>query len=118
MTAIERQREKRKTARLNRRCIDCKAGLQDEDGCRCVECAERDLVRSKRYRDSGRKRVLDRARQAARRAADRAAYNAEMRETRQEKKIAGICPDCSAPSTDETVRCQKHRDSHNAKRRK
>lgn len=45
----------------SRLCVDCAAGLQDDDGTRCVECAEKNRIAGRRYRATDRAKALDAA---------------------------------------------------------
>lgn len=107
---IKALRDKRRAAGL---CIWCAAGLQEGDGTRCIECTEKGRSSSKAYQATDRGRAAGRERQARIREKDRAAYNAGFRETYLNAKINGICVECSAPCSDESVRCEKHRATSN-----
>lgn len=91
-----------KAARL---CVDCRAGLQDDDGVRCIECAADRSRRSLNYarqHPEVQRAYLTRAR-------DR--VNAYRRDLRTAKKLARICIDCTEPCLDDNLRCRLHRDA-------
>ncbi len=116
MTSVER-RERYRARKAARRCVTCEAGLQDEDGVRCVECSERHAARSAVWYKSPRGR---RARGEARReryAANRDVIAAAVRERYLANKIAGRCVRCSAPALDDSVRCGPCRDLSRARAR-
>jgi DNA-directed RNA polymerase subunit RPC12/RpoP len=79
-----------------RKCVDCSAGLQDEDGTRCVECAARALTHQRRYDRSAKGRATTRARMSR-------LYHA--RRTRGE--CVGGCGRAALPGI---ARCQEHAD--------
>lgn len=78
----------------DRRCVDCAAGLQDEDGVRCVECADRQRESLVRYRQT------DKGRTANRRI---------LKKRRDARRAAGQCVDCPSPALPGASRCEPHR---------
>jgi hypothetical protein len=91
-----------------RRCVCCAAGLQEDDGTTCVECAERKRQNSKTPR--ARRRNLMASKRWLKSERGRQ-YAKELQRTRYWKhKQSGICVECCEPALDDNVRCQRHRD--------
>jgi len=109
----QQARERRAQRKANRLCIDCAAGLQEDDGVRCVECYDKILLASYRYRVRNQKRVNARAREwhRKRRATHAAEENAKQRARRLAHKIAGLCQLCKNPSLEDNVYCALHREA-------
>lgn len=77
-------------------CIDCRAGLTDDDGLRCVECTHKALVAKQRWRAKqplGRMRKEDRTRR-------------QSRHTQRAEQ--GLCVNCLAPRWNGTTMCLGH----------
>lgn len=77
-------------------CIDCRAGLQDDDGLRCVECTAKALVSKQRWRarqPRGRMRKADRARRQSRHA---------------QRAAQGRCTNCLEPRWNGSIMCHGH----------
>ncbi len=70
--------------KLDSVCIDCAAGLQDDDGLRCVECAEKAATSRKVYYNTKHGRAMERAQHRARYA---------------RLAVARKCPSCQRPAT-------------------
>lgn len=100
----------RKAARL---CVDCEAGLQDEDGVRCLECRERHA----RYLKTQAGRAMRAGVDRRFRAQNRAAYNASKRSRYERHKLAGLCVWCTDASTDDSLFCPRHLELNRAKSR-
>jgi hypothetical protein len=91
-----------------RRCVNCTAGLQDDDGVMCVECVEaaKESVRRRWLKVRSYKKFAQRRWRAA---------NAERARARRkaiwlEKKIAGICVRCKQPALEDSIECAAHRE--------
>lgn len=83
--AVRRQERKQ-----SRRCIDCAAGLQPEDGVRCVECASSHLLRTGKYSKSSRGAATRRTR---------------VKELRRKRNRIGLCPECGGERDDDRKLC-------------
>jgi len=88
--AIQYMRARRERFRAERRCIVCGAGLQDDDGTRCVECAEAQRKASRKYARTERGKETGAVWQRARyrRDPERHCEAARLR-----RKLAGIRKD-------------------------
>ena len=87
----ERARYARRVA--ERRCVKCNAGLQPEDGVRCVECVDRAAGIDHRYKHSAKGRATNAVKQ---------------RRWRADAKAAGRCCVCLLPAAPGRVRCDRH----------
>ncbi len=96
MRTDEAKREYRRALYATRKaaqvCVECAAGLQEEDGLHCVECNERRTETRKRYRKTGGAR-LERKWQT---------------KTRETRKAAGLCTQCPRVAVAGRVRCAEH----------
>ncbi len=88
------QKARYERRKLEQRCIDCDAGLQEDDGLRCVECAESATEAKRKYWASGKPCE----RTAAWHRADYA-----------QRKAIGVCLHCSKPAAPGGVMCSTHR---------
>lgn len=98
----------------DRRCVDCNAGLQDDDGVCCVECVEKRKARSKRYLQSEKGK-------ATRARMSREWYwkhRDEVLEGMRDKYLAmkseAACTKCGEPAVGDHGMCAAHRERHNA----
>jgi hypothetical protein len=105
----QKRREMYLTRKLAGVCVDCQAGLQSDDGLRCVECNERDFIRQRKYLRSERGRLKTRARERALYHRDVEASRARRRDGYQDRKVAGVCPRCTSPALPDHTLCERHR---------
>lgn len=103
------QRARYARLKAERRCVDCTAGLQDDDGVQCVECRDK---RNDAHARNG-KRYLETAREGLRRryAKDPVAAAARMREYKLRRKLAGLCAQCVLPALPDSNLCELHREA-------
>lgn len=98
-------RELRAARVAARRCIWCDAGLQDNDGKKCVDCVERQRACRRAYSatEEGNARMRADRRRYYHRNAER--LKRETRDRRTEFIALGVCPLCGGtPST--TTLCE------------
>lgn len=106
----EKLRARRDRLKAARRCVDCTAGLQDEDGTLCVECAEARARWARSPRGRALRNVSHREYRNRNRDKRRAIAKARYRRHR----LAGLCAKCTAPAIPSTAFCLKHEASHRA----
>lgn len=80
------------TRKLAGLCIDCAAGLQEDDGLRCMECAELERLYARRYRANG----------------GQTRENVKAKARRIERQGAGLCAWCRSPVVPGSVLCHGH----------
>jgi hypothetical protein len=90
------RRELYTSRKLAQQCVDCAAGLQDDDGLRCVECEDRNRA----------------AKKVSRNRDGRAVEKAYERKTRAARRANGLCSGCSEPAAAGKSRCEKHLELH------
>ena len=110
--AVSRYHAKRRARRVAARiCIDCEAGLQEEDYVLCVECFEARKKSSAKYRATAKAKATrakwEQAHMTARRAGDATWH----KRSRLRKKLKGECTHCQ-PATGDTNMCDVHRALH------
>lgn len=94
-----RRRARYQERKLSGKCIDCAAGLQEDDGLRCVECEESATISKMRYNRSSR------VRRRTRRIVNK---------RRNERRAAGLCIACGVSAS---PRSKLYCDEHLAARR-
>lgn len=110
----EKQRASYWARKAARRCVDCNAGLQEDDGVSCVECREyraaHDRSPKVRQRRNASSNAWAKRNKAKRAEIQRARYWA--------KKVAGICVCCALPATDDSLWCATHGEIANDRTRR
>lgn len=110
-TVTREYRRNQVAARIAARlCIDCGAGLQDEDTKRCVECRDRNKRDATRWQKSQSGREKTRAWHRQWTAEHRPLVLERRRAGYMEHKTTGVCVRCREPSLEDSVFCGYHRD--------
>lgn len=95
-TAEERNAYRRKLyadRKHSGKCIDCAATLQEDDGLRCVDCAERNAIYRARFRRTSKFKRRD---------------NARRRAIHARRADAGQCVFCGVPALEGHTMCAGH----------
>lgn len=103
MTSSARRSEVYQDRKARQVCVDCAAGLQEDDGVRCVECEEADRDRKRLYQRSDEGRAMIK-RMRANYARENAAKGLCARCPRPRTETSILCVECRALLTASTAR--------------
>jgi hypothetical protein len=108
--SYEQSKRRRDRLRAERKCTDCVAGLQPEDGVLCVECAEK----RNKYRRKYRKTDAGKAAESRYRRGHLELRARLARENYLRRKVDGECVRCPSKAADDSVFCPPCRDADRA----